>query len=116
MGFGLSHPVSSKQLTRVGNANFRVGMATMHGLAQLFCFLLSEGWRDTMEDAHTIVLNLPKHEGTAFFGIYDGHSGSLCSNYMADRLYKDVDDLGDIFDEKALAQVVMACDQSFLDS
>lgn len=69
-----------------------------------------------MEDAHTIVLKMNKHSDTAFFGIFDGHSGSLCSNYMADRLFDDVDQLPDLFDEKEVARVCMACDQSFLDS
>jgi serine/threonine protein phosphatase PrpC len=69
-----------------------------------------------MEDAHTIVLTMAKHPDTAFFGIFDGHSGSLCSNYISERLYKDVDELQDLFDEKAVARVVMDCDQSFLDS
>jgi len=100
----LSHPVSSKQLHRVGSENFRVGMATMHG------------WRETMEDAHTVILSLPKHSDTAFFGIFDGHSGALCSHFVANRLYKDVDDLPDLFDEPQLAKVCLAVDQAFLDS
>jgi len=104
MGFGLSHPVSSKQLYRAGNTNFRVGMATMHG------------WRETMEDAHSVILSLPKHNDVAYFGIFDGHSGSLCSNYIAEKLVKDVDDMPDLFNEAALAKVCMDCDQSFLDS
>jgi len=52
---GLSHPVSSKLLTRKGNEKFRVGMATMHG------------WRETMEDAHTVDLTLSNHSDYAFF-------------------------------------------------
>jgi len=104
MGLGLSHPVSSKQLHREGNEHFRVGMATMHG------------WRETMEDAHTVVLSLPRHPDTAFFGIFDGHSGSLCSHFIANRLYKDVDELPDVFVESQLAKVCLAVDQAFLDS
>lgn len=69
-----------------------------------------------MEDAHTIVLSLPKHADTAFFGVFDGHSGSLCSNFVADKLHKDVDELPDLFNEKDVARVCMECDQSFLDS
>eukprot|EP01127_Copromyxa_protea_P006060 TRINITY_DN15871_c0_g1_i1.p1 TRINITY_DN15871_c0_g1~~TRINITY_DN15871_c0_g1_i1.p1 ORF type:complete len:372 (-),score=68.83 TRINITY_DN15871_c0_g1_i1:95-1072(-) len=79
-------------------------MATMHG------------WRETMEDAHTIVLKMSRHPDTAFFGIFDGHSGSLCSNYIAEHLHKDVDAIDDLYDEKVMARVCMDCDQSFLDS
>jgi len=104
MGFGLSHPVQSKQLYRKGNDQFRVGMATMHG------------WRETMEDAHTVVLSMPKHADTGFFGIFDGHSGSLCSTYIAERLVFDVDQLDELFDEERLARVCMDCDKSFLEA
>eukprot|EP01126_Amoeba_proteus_P045318 TRINITY_DN5067_c0_g1_i20.p1 TRINITY_DN5067_c0_g1~~TRINITY_DN5067_c0_g1_i20.p1 ORF type:complete len:354 (-),score=74.76 TRINITY_DN5067_c0_g1_i20:172-1233(-) len=104
MGFGLSHPVQSKQLYRKGDAKFRVGMATM------------QGWRETMEDAHTIVLSMARHSDTGFFGIFDGHSGSLCANFIADRLHNEVDKLDGLFDEKELARVCMECDQTFLEA
>jgi len=74
------------------------------------------GWRETMEDAHTIVLSLPNHPGVGFFGIFDGHSGSLCSEYIAERLVHEVDKLPDVFNEAALAKVCMDVDQTFLDS
>jgi len=105
MGLGLSHPVSSKVLHRKGNKLFRVGAATMHG------------WRETMEDAHSIHLTLKKHDNTGFFGIFDGHSGSACSKYVAEQLYINVDDLvQDLTDENTLRKVVMQTDQDFLDS
>ncbi|MCL4418500.1 hypothetical protein M1146_00175 [Patescibacteria group bacterium] len=89
----------------------------MHGTPQSKTLVLTVSRVErNYEDAHTVVLKLPKHQDTAFFGIFDGHSGSLCSNYMADRLYQDVDELPDLFDEKEVARVCMACDQSFLDS
>jgi len=69
-----------------------------------------------MEDAHTVMLNLPKHTNTAFFGIFDGHSGDLCSHYLASNLYKEVDELTDVFVEAQVAQVCLNVDQSFLDS
>lgn len=102
MGWGLSHPVSSKRLYRLGDANFKVGMATMHG------------WRETMEDAHTLVLSLPKHNNFAYFGIFDGHSGSLCSNYISERLVHEVDNLTS-FEHPELAKCCMRVDQEFLD-
>uniref|UniRef100_A0A6B2L8Z1 PPM-type phosphatase domain-containing protein n=1 Tax=Arcella intermedia TaxID=1963864 RepID=A0A6B2L8Z1_9EUKA len=105
MGLGLTHPVASKILYRKGNAHFRVGAASMHG------------WRETMEDAHTILLSLERHQNSAFFGIFDGHSGSLCSKYVAQNLHKKLDEkLEDFNDEKLLKELVMEVDQDFLDS
>jgi len=103
MGLGLSHPVSSKVLHRKGNKNFRVGAATMHG------------WRETMEDAHSIVLSMSSHPNTAFFGIFDGHSGALCSKYVAEHLPPNLDQL-EGHDLDAIRKVVIQTDQTFLDS
>jgi hypothetical protein len=36
MGLGLSHPITSKRLYRIGNSNYKVGMATMHGIINKF--------------------------------------------------------------------------------
>lgn len=43
-----------------------------------------------MEDAHTILLSLPKDEEATFFGVYDGHGGAKVANYAADNLYKSL--------------------------
>ena len=102
MGLGLSHPITSKMLYRIGNANFKIGMATMHG------------WRESMEDAHCIELSLPKHSDQAFFGIFDGHSGSLCATYMAEHLYKNIDSVEDFSDLDALAKTCIRTDEQFL--
>jgi len=103
MGIGLTHPVSSKQLYRLGNKHFRVGAATMHG------------WRETMEDAHTIILTMENHPDSAFFGIFDGHSGSACSKFVSDVLPKNIDKVTQ-FSEGDVSTVVMDTDQEFLDS
>jgi len=100
---GLTHPVSSKLLYRLGNKHFRVGAASMHG------------WRETMEDAHTIILNMQNHLDTGFFGIFDGHSGSTCSKYVAELLPKNLDKLSQ-WNEHDITRVVMDTDQDFLDS
>jgi len=103
MGLGLTHPVSSKILYRSGNPFFRVGATSMHG------------WRETMEDAHTIILSLDKHPESAFFGIFDGHSGSVCSKFVAEILPKNLDKITQ-WNENDIARVVMETDQEFLDS
>jgi serine/threonine protein phosphatase PrpC len=94
--------VSSKKLYRLGDKNFKVGMATMHG------------WRETMEDAHTLQLSMENHPNAGYFGIFDGHSGSLCSNYISERLILEIDKLAS-FDNESLAKTCMKVDQQFLD-
>jgi len=104
MGLGLTHPVSSKQLLRLGNKHFRVGATSMHG------------WRETMEDAHTIILSMEKHPESAFFGIFDGHFGSCCSKFVSDTLPKNLDQKLTHWIENDIAKIVMDTDQEFLDA
>lgn len=40
------------------------------------------------EDRVTIIYPIPGLEGGAYFGIYDGHGGSWCANYLRDNLHK----------------------------
>jgi serine/threonine protein phosphatase PrpC len=68
-----------------------------------------------MEDAHTIILNMQNHLDTGFFGIFDGHSGSTCSKYVAELLPKNLDKLSQ-WNEHDITRVVMNTDQDFLDS
>jgi len=103
MGLGLSHPVSSKLLYRLGNKHFRAGAASMHG------------WRETMEDAHIIILNMESHPDSGFFGIFDGHSGSTCSKFVSDVLPKNLDKISQ-WNDNDIARVVMETDQEFLDA
>ena len=51
-----------------------------------------------MEDAHTIVLSMEKHQDAAFFGVYDGHCGSACSFYCAENVYQYADEVPDFSD------------------
>lgn len=74
------------------------------------------GWRESMEDAHCVELTLPKHQDYAFFGIFDGHSGSLCANYMAENLYKNIDSVEDFSDLEALAKTCIKTDEQFLNA
>jgi len=50
-----------------------------------------------------------------FFGIFDGHSGNICSSFVAEVLHKNIDNLTQ-FTETDIATVVMDTDQQFLDS
>jgi len=102
MGLGLTHPVSSKVLCRKGNNIWRIGAASMHG------------WRETMEDAHCIHLAMERHPTSGFFGIFDGHSGALCSRYAAEKLPQNIDKVTDLSNEAVLKKVVMETDEDFL--
>lgn len=65
MGQTLSEPVTTKESSCCQNSKLKVGSSCM------------QGWRITMEDAHTQILSIPDDPGTAFFGVYDGHGGLL---------------------------------------
>jgi protein phosphatase len=69
-----------------------------------------------MEDAHCVELTMPKHQDYAFFGIFDGHSGSLCANYMAENLFKNIDAVEDFSDLEALAKTCIKTDDQFLNA
>lgn len=47
-----------------------------------------QGWRISMEDAHTSVLNLGDADGDdqiSIFAVYDGHGGRHSSSITANR-------------------------------
>lgn len=43
-----------------------------------------------MEDAHTILLQMPDDENAAFFAVFDGHGGAKVANYAAENLHKGI--------------------------
>ncbi|KAH9936300.1 phosphatase 2C-domain-containing protein [Fomitopsis serialis] len=49
-----------------------------------------QGWRFTMEDAHTIALNLDESEDdtNTFFAVYDGHGGGAAAKYAGENVHK----------------------------
>ncbi|KAK3309173.1 phosphatase 2C-domain-containing protein [Chaetomium strumarium] len=56
-----------------------------------------QGWRISMEDAHTAVLNLLENDPKAakehaskvsFFGVYDGHGGSNVALFAGDNIHR----------------------------
>ena len=58
-----------------------------------------QGWRISMEDAHTAVLNLLEDNPKAakehvsklsFFGVYDGHGGSNVALFAGDNIHRIV--------------------------
>ncbi|RKP12587.1 phosphatase 2C-like domain-containing protein [Piptocephalis cylindrospora] len=49
-----------------------------------------QGWRVSMEDAHTTLLKVEGKEGYSFFGVYDGHGGVRAAKYSGANLHKRI--------------------------
>jgi len=77
MGQTLSEPVVDKHSTEGGDARVIYGASEM------------QGWRITMEDAHTTIPNL-ENTGTSFFAVFDGHGGAAVAKYCGQYLHKKV--------------------------
>ncbi|KAI7906560.1 phosphatase 2C-like domain-containing protein [Cokeromyces recurvatus] len=77
MGQTLSEPVTEKTTTHESNHKYFYGCSHM------------QGWRLTMEDAHTTLLKLGD-TNASFFGVFDGHGGSTIAQYAGQTLYKKV--------------------------
>ncbi|XP_015784836.1 probable protein phosphatase 2C T23F11.1 [Tetranychus urticae] len=76
MGQTLSEPVTAKETTSCNNRYVSVGASCM------------QGWRVSMEDAHTHILDLSSTDQTAsFFAVYDGHGGTRVANYAGKHLH-----------------------------
>ncbi|KAM3259766.1 hypothetical protein ACQJBY_051192 [Aegilops geniculata] len=73
MGTYLSTPKTEKQTADGEGARVRYGLASM------------QGWRTTMEDAHTAVPQLD--ERTSFFAVFDGHGGKAVAKFCAKHLH-----------------------------
>lgn len=73
MGTYLSTPKTEKQSADGEGARVRYGLASM------------QGWRTTMEDAHTAVPQLD--ECTSFFAVFDGHGGKAVAKFCAKHLH-----------------------------
>ncbi|KAL1950327.1 hypothetical protein VTO73DRAFT_5451 [Trametes versicolor] len=79
MGQTLSIPATDKTTQQGGNGKFLYGVSEM------------QGWRITMEDAHTAELNLDgapsEDETNTFFAVYDGHGGAAVAKYAGQNVH-----------------------------
>lgn len=78
MGQTLSEPITDKETIVTNNDHFYVASSSM------------QGWRVTMEDAHTILLEAPADKSCAFFGVFDGHGGSSVANFASRHLHHKI--------------------------
>ncbi|KAK2720804.1 probable protein phosphatase 2C T23F11.1 [Artemia franciscana] len=101
MGQILSEPVTLKDTSACQSTQLKVGISSM------------QGWRNTMEDAHTHLVSLPDDESAAFFGVYDGHGGSKFAEYASTHLHKILVNLEEYKSgnyEAALKKSFLECD------
>ena len=77
MGQTLSEPETTKLSNSGEDPRFVYGVSEM------------QGWRLTMEDAHSHILSLGEDSETlkpAFFAVFDGHGGALSAPTPSARL------------------------------
>ncbi|KAL1918173.1 uncharacterized protein VTP21DRAFT_3439 [Calcarisporiella thermophila] len=49
-----------------------------------------QGWRLTMEDAHTTLLKIDEAPGLGFFAVFDGHGGRSAAVYCGEQLHSRI--------------------------
>ncbi|KAH9425323.1 hypothetical protein DERP_005928, partial [Dermatophagoides pteronyssinus] len=76
MGQAFSEPVTEKESSTEKNDKFIVASSSI------------QGWRISMEDAHTILLSMPDDPEASFFAIFDGHGGAKVANYASENLHQ----------------------------
>ncbi|KAK6637379.1 hypothetical protein RUM44_007795 [Polyplax serrata] len=105
MGQILSEPVTTKESAYCQNSDMMVGSSCM------------QGWRISMEDAHTHILSLSEDPQASFFGVYDGHGGAKIAQYAGKHLHKFVVKQPKYTEgkyEKALKQAFLDIDTAML--
>ncbi|KAI9282675.1 phosphatase 2C-like domain-containing protein [Sporodiniella umbellata] len=93
MGQTLSEPIVDKSSDYGKNKHVIYGLSSM------------QGWRLTMEDAHSAELDL-ENTGASFFGVYDGHGGSSVAKYTGEHLHSRVRQ-SEFFEKKDYAQAMV---------
>eukprot|EP01064_Diplonema_japonicum_P019607 TRINITY_DN2834_c7_g1_i1.p1 TRINITY_DN2834_c7_g1~~TRINITY_DN2834_c7_g1_i1.p1 ORF type:complete len:477 (+),score=44.91 TRINITY_DN2834_c7_g1_i1:170-1600(+) len=105
MGAFLASPVTSKVVERHSGGNdaapyYDIGVASM------------TGWRATMEDAHLV------HEKghCVFFGVFDGHGGAECSQFLRDRFPEILPSNRANLSPTTIHKMVLELDKEFLEA
>eukprot|EP01136_Pigoraptor_vietnamica_P041030 Opistho-1_new@13527 len=78
MGQTLSEPVTEKHTTKGSDHRMLWAASCM------------QGWRVSMEDAHTTLLRVPGDEGASFFAVYDGHGGAKVAKYAGEWVHTKI--------------------------
>ncbi|XP_065176967.1 probable protein phosphatase 2C T23F11.1 [Sycon ciliatum] len=78
MGQVLSEPVTEKSSKEMSNSQWMVGSSSM------------QGWRVSMEDAHTHILTMEDDPAASFFAVYDGHGAATVAEYAGVDMHKRI--------------------------
>eukprot|EP01063_Lacrimia_lanifica_P038380 TRINITY_DN815_c0_g1_i1.p1 TRINITY_DN815_c0_g1~~TRINITY_DN815_c0_g1_i1.p1 ORF type:complete len:481 (+),score=131.94 TRINITY_DN815_c0_g1_i1:144-1586(+) len=101
MGPILPKPVTTKVLERKSTPLFHVGLGCMNG------------YREKMEDAHSI---LPRDaDNWGFYGVFDGHCGPNCSQYVAKRFEEVIANRTIPISDEDMQAMSLAIDKEFLE-
>mmetsp|Transcript_67366 Transcript_67366/g.179859 ORF Transcript_67366/g.179859 Transcript_67366/m.179859 type:complete len:178 (-) Transcript_67366:1384-1917(-) len=77
MGVLLSKPNTEKEMETGGNEKLKFAVCSM------------QGWRTTMEDAHTAELDIDGKK-SSFFGVFDGHAGTDVAIYASRHVHSNL--------------------------
>lgn len=103
MGQVLCEPITAKESSCLQNNLVKVGSSSM------------QGWRFSMEDAHTHILSLNEDQEAAFFAVYDGHGGAKIAAHASKNLHKFIVRRPEYKQGKfkdAIIQGFLECDES----
>lgn len=78
MGQILSTPITEKHSSAGHDKRHAYGASAM------------QGWRVTMEDAHTTLLDMEDEKGCSFFAVFDGHGGPNIARYSGEGLHERI--------------------------
>ncbi len=100
----LASPIRSKLFNRYGNEHYKVSVCAM------------QGYRASMEDAHSVCLSFDDHPGYSLFGIFDGHNGRRASHHLEQHLVSRLNQLPSLDDDEDIQNVVLSMDEEFCKS
>ncbi|KAH7102544.1 PP2C-domain-containing protein [Auriculariales sp. MPI-PUGE-AT-0066] len=102
MGQTLSQPITDKHTTTGADERYLYAVSEM------------QGWRISMEDAHTTELKLNSDDPNTFFAVYDGHGGSTVARYAGRNVHRRLTNEESYHEknyEKALKQAFLGTDE-----
>ncbi|PVU96719.1 hypothetical protein BB561_001011 [Smittium simulii] len=105
MGQTLSTPITDKTTASGGDKKFIYASSSM------------QGWRITMEDAHTTLLEADLDNKASFFAVFDGHGGSNAAIFAGETLHKQILETPAFKEanyEEAIRRGFMKTDEEFL--
>eukprot|EP00759_Apiculatamorpha_spiralis_P025580 PhF_6_TR29010/c0_g1_i1/m.42264/K14803/PTC2_3; protein phosphatase PTC2/3 len=103
MGAMLARPLTTKNVQTLTTASFQCATAEMNG------------WRSSMEDAHSLLVLDNKTEAM-FVGVFDGHNGADCSVFAARNMETVLKTEPRPISEERITQIVCEIDRKFINA